>query len=343
VKATRKRIREITEGFLDKAITKPERWKHRGSVRASSLPICWRDVVLTKWSKATNQPREDWFLHNILYVEMGTAAHEVVQTYLGKRGMLYGSWECPDCGKTVINCHYPTDDNRPCMCGADYLYLEYTAVHPNKKIGVRGEFGHIDGIMPLGPGEGYIVVEFKTTAVSLVSKLKANGPYSYHIDQASAYYEFCEAGYVKVVKRSKSTAKNPRGRVLWTKRARLPEGGPQGILFIYIKRDNPRISQWVMFDRQPRRGVLKDIENNAPKVDEGSERGILPEGRCEKREDARDEWGTLCPWSHVCFGKDEKTLYRDAKELYVAYVKDRDSKKKKMRTTRRRKASKQET
>lgn len=299
---------------------------HRASVRASSLPICWRDYALTTWAKKGrgSVPREEWGLGNLLFVEIGTAVHRVAQAYLGRGKVLYGSWECVVCGKTWVNQVSPGN-----CCGKMPDYIEYTAVHPNKRIGYNGEFGHIDGILPLPHNLGYIVVEFKTTGIELAKGIRKNGPYEKHQRQASAYFEFCEAGLLKVIKRSNPKPKYPRGKVIWTRDAKMPPGGPVGILYVYIIRDKPRMHHWIPLLRPPVRGELERLERDSVKAQRNVDRGKLPRGVCKIRSDARDEWGSWCPWVAVCFADNPDVVRETAEKLYLEYARRQELKERK--------------
>lgn len=292
--------------------------EHRASIRASSLPICYRDVVLTEWAhKARGRlPTREWSAGSLLFVGIGTAVHAIVQAYLGRARLVYGSWECAHCKRRWLNQVSPGE-----CCGEMPEYVEYAIVHPNPEI---GEFGHVDSLFLLPHGLGYIVGEYKTTSEALAASLRKTGPYEKHMLQASSYFEFLEQGYAEVIKRGPSTPEEPRGRIEWRAPAVLPPGGPQGLCIVYIIRDKPRIQHWIPFFRQPVRGQLAELEDRVPKVKRYIRKGVLPTGACTTRADASDEFGTECPWATVCFGTE--SLKQDTVDnLYKQYKRNKNT------------------
>lgn len=288
------------------------REKHRAEFRASSGGICARDVAFTKWAKAAGiHPTGEWKLESLLYVAIGTAAHEVVQKYLGWKGIIYGSWECRYCGEVWLNQKSPGT-----CCGHLVDYIEYALVHPDKRIGINGEYGHCDGVIPLPWGHHFIIVEFKTAGLHIARARKKHGPTRSHEDQASVYGEMMNKGYVKVVKRGPPTADNHRGEIEWTEDAKLPPGRAVAILVIYIPRDSPKISKWIPLFRPIKKGVLRDVEKRVPKTMRQIRKGEVPPGRCQERSDARDEYGKWCPWTETCFSPDTDYL---AERMYRKY------------------------
>lgn len=237
----------------------------------------------------------------MMYVEMGTAAHKAVQQYLGYQGVLYGNWRCSLSGETWSNTKYP---GRCESCGATPEYVEYSLVHPDKSI---GEFGHCDGIVPLG--DGYAVLEIKTTSTKGLVYRKKEGPVPEHLLQASAYLELLDKGYAKVIFRGpRSNSKKPAEAVL--------PGKPKVILFVYIDRNSPEIRNWVVIPHKPTKGILKELERVAPVAESAISTGKLPKGVCSQKDDALSVYGEWCVWTDVCFGGNLKNV---AKKLWGEY------------------------
>lgn len=315
---TLKRVKRAVKSLLAEADSRGGglRRKLRGEFRASSHGACERKVALTRWaSEGRGAPSEEWRLESLFYVAMGNAVHETVQAFLGWKGITWGSWICRYCGHTKVNGKSPG-----LCCGHPMEYIEYSCVHPDKRVGVDGVYGHIDGIVPMPWGMHYIIIEYKTASLSVQKqRVSANQPYEYTIDQASVYGEFCNAGLVEVIHRGPPTANNHRGEILWRKPAKLPPGKCIGILVIYIPRDNPRMANWTMFFRRLRKGMLKDIETRILKAEKDIRKGRLPPGRCECRADAKDEFNKWCAWTETCFSTHTeeigKGLYDRAKKM----------------------------
>jgi len=243
---------------------------------------------------------------------MGTAAHATTQAFLGYKRVLWGSWECKHCGKRWLNQLGPG----VICCGDLPDYIEYSVIHPDKRIGVDGEYGHLDGIIPMPWGMDYVVIDFKTASIRIAEDKKKNGPAESHRMQTSVYGEFCNAGLARVRQRGLPTPDNFRGEILWEAEAVLPPGRCIGGTVIYIPRDSPRMKNWVVLTRPLLKGLKRDLERSVPKTRKKTRKGILPEPRCSCRQDARNEFWRWCPWTEVCFSPDPEAI---AKVLYRRY------------------------
>lgn len=280
---------------------------HRADFRASSgRGICPLDVALTTWAKkGDGAPEEDWKLASLFYVAIGTAVHSVVQNYLGYKRLLWGSWECPHCGKIWANQLGPGI----LCCGEMPEYVEYSLVHPDKSI---GEYGHCDGIVPLGIKD-YVVIEFKTISLAGKEDRSKYGPYDEHAEQASVYAEMFNKGYCSVIQRLPPAPGQRHGAVKWKKAAVLPPGKCVGILVVYIARDNPDPKNWVFLPRKITPGVLAHVEKVVPQARAAIKKGQTPEGTCKVRADALDEFGTWCPWVDTCFSRSRDKIIESIK------------------------------
>lgn len=298
-------LRKKVFGLFDELVNESQGIEvdHRAEVRASSLPICWRDIALTEWARrAGRMPTKKWHLGSELYTSIGTSAHESIQKFLGISGVLWGSWECHKCGKMYLNQKMPGT-----CCGEIPEYIEYSLVHPNPAI---GEFGHCDGLVILPFGLGYVVLEIKTTGESLASSRRVKGPADEHHMQGSVYHDMFKKGFARVRKRGPKTPENRRGEVIFDADAEMPPGKlRKAILFIYVRRDRPKPKFWIPLLVKPLKGTLKDIERDAPRTRKAIEKGKVPPGRCRKFLDARNpyNWKDICPWAKpVCFAPDPK-------------------------------------
>lgn len=136
--------------------------------RASRLPFCSRQLVLhARWPKDALPVRSERYDFGF-YTRIGNVLHELIQSFLGLSGILWGHWTC--CGVTVLFQEGTT--NCP-VCGKPRKYLEFE---------LDSELGaHVDGVSLVFNS----VFEFKTTGSATLEKLTA--PYPNHQAQASCY------------------------------------------------------------------------------------------------------------------------------------------------------------
>ena len=138
----------------------------------SGLPFCprafWLDRrtgPVAKLENAEGQCRMD----------QGTAIHAVVQRWLGKAGILFGDWVCPECS-FLIKDHLGLPSE---VCPDHKRELRYQ----ERRIDYQGLILKPDGI--LKPKERSILLEIKTT--SSYSYQGTKEPREKHVYQANAY------------------------------------------------------------------------------------------------------------------------------------------------------------
>lgn len=316
------RVQALVKGLFDGIDDEGLLRAHRADIRASSLPFCDMDVALTHWSKEGSgiQPKERWQIGNLLFVSIGTAVHEAMQAYFGYTGVLYGSWECRVCEKTWVNQMSPGK-----CCGQMTDYIEFSLVHTDPRFGRRGdgEFGHCDGIIPLPDGNGYLILEIKTTGESMVKVVRSKGAFPKHRAQASVYYDMFKEGYARVIHRGRPTPEHPEGKTIFDVPGIMPPGGPQGILFIYVLRDKPRMKYWTMLVHKPLKDTLKNLEKQIPRIlnDRTNPGDDLPSMKCKTKADATNEFGTTCPWRGICFSPSKESAVKDIRKTYLKHLK----------------------
>jgi hypothetical protein len=106
------------------------------------------------------------------YVTVGTAVHEVMQTYLAQSGRFLADYKCRECDRK-----YPLSHQHEC-CGFPTEYDEVA-------IDYKGIQGHIDGIFRDSKGF-YWIVDYKTTSLEGAPK-KQKEPGSAYARQVKAY------------------------------------------------------------------------------------------------------------------------------------------------------------
>ncbi len=139
------------------------------SLRPSQLPFCPARTFINAASQGALMTLD---FRGSFYTSVGTAVHEVLQTFLGKSGKFLADWRCRCCGKWKRLSH----DNECCD-----LEMEYHEV----TINYRGVVGHIDAIFRDKKGR-YWIVDFKTASTS-GAKTKRTSPGKVYIEQVETY------------------------------------------------------------------------------------------------------------------------------------------------------------
>lgn len=174
-------------------------------LRVSSFPYCALQHSYKRMTKHEKPPISNF--GSFYYTEVGTAAHEVIQDFLGRSGKMYGAWVCnqPKCkGKREFS-----RKNVCPLCGGRMRYVELTVK------AFRNVSGHLDGIWKSDEGE-YFVVDYKTSSVRVIMTQKTNPtlPYHHNVHQIKAYCALIELMFdIKI----------------------------SGWILMYVARDNPMI------------------------------------------------------------------------------------------------------
>jgi hypothetical protein len=288
---------------VTKALVEQESWKapYKVRIRPSSFPFCQTEYLFAMLDPIKASVG-DSFMGKI-FVNIGTATHEVMQTYLGRAGLLYGKWKCKKCYYTSsphLGTPYCGDrksewsrgedkegnpigpEEGPCCKGFAMRYVEFELVDP-----VSGLKGSCDGLI-LVAGRVYLL-EVKTKASSAVVRaLKEPDPP--HVAQAGTYAAMC----------------TPREWGL--------EQDIEGIAFCYVPRDYPNKMRFMYHDLAPE--ALTDFRVEYPAVKDMMRKGNLEDARaiCPDEKYARKM--RYCEFAGQCFRPDRtKFLKKKRREL----------------------------
>jgi hypothetical protein len=245
----------------------------------------------------------DSFMEKI-FVNMGSAAHHVLQTYLGRAGYLYGKWKCkkcyytssphlgtPYCGDRKSEWTRGTDlqgepigpEEGPCCKGFATRYEEFELVDPTS-----GLKGSCDGIL-LVAGR-YYLLEAKTKATSSIVK-RMTEPDPPHVAQAGTY---CAMATTKE----------------WGIDEELA-----GICFIYIPRDYPNKMRAIFHDVAPE--ALENYRKDFPEVKQLLKSGELEKakGVCPNMRYAQKM--RYCEFAAQCFRPDRSDYLKKKRKEYM--------------------------
>lgn len=139
------------------------------NLRPSQLPFCAGAYF---YKHAMRGIYQDMDYMGGFYTRVGSAVHEVVQTYMGPSGKLLADWHCRVCGKKRELTH----KNKCCGITMDYHEVS---------IDYAGIVGHIDAIFRDSKGD-YWILDFKTTSLKGAPS-KQKRPGASYIEQIEAY------------------------------------------------------------------------------------------------------------------------------------------------------------
>jgi hypothetical protein len=286
------------------ALLEHESWKapYKVRVRPSAMPFCQVEYLFAKLDPLDSSVG-DSFMEKI-FVNIGTATHEVLQTYLGRAGLLYGKWKCkkcyyissptlgtPYCGDKKLTWERGTDlqgepigpEEGPCNKGFATRYEEFTLVDP-----VSGLKGSCDGLI-LVAGRLYLL-EAKTKASSAIVK-KLTAPDPPHVHQASTY----------------AAMATPRE---WGLNQDI-----EGIAFVYIPRDYPNKMRVLFHDLDP--STLENFRQDFPGVKVLLKKGNLEDakGICPNQKYA--EKMRYCVFAAQCFRPDRAEFLKKKRKEYM--------------------------
>jgi hypothetical protein len=164
---------------------KPDRFFY---MRPSGFPYCGLRKLLTAQAKLTEGDTSE--LAGSYFTSVGTAAHTVFQSHIGRLGEMVGDWKCKHCGKFTKFTTF-----KLCECGHKPEYEELEIKYKNTVI------GHLDGLVRLkgrDPKTGkrrYMVVDYKTATGSKIEKGQKDStifPYAYNVQQIKRYVVLME-------------------------------------------------------------------------------------------------------------------------------------------------------
>ena len=289
---------------VPKMLLEYESWMHpyKVTVRPSALPFCPVQYLFAALDPI-NISAGDSFIERI-FAAIGETSHDVIQTYLGRAGVLYGCWKCkkcywesgyklgtPYCGDAKLEWTRGRDKEgqeigpeAPCNNGYATRYVEITVKDPE-----TGIIGHCDGLILIA-GHLYLL-EIKTKATSaIVRGLKE--PDHTHICQATMYAELA----------------TPKEWGL--------EQEVEGIAFCYVPRDWPNKMRFIFHDRDAT--SLQDTRRDVPKAAEILENGNIEDARAVCPDEKYARKVKYCEYAGQCFRPDRteflKKLWKKAQK-----------------------------
>ena len=282
---------------IPKMLTEYESWTapFRVQIRPSSLPYCQIQHLFAELD-SMKVSVGDSFMERI-YISMGSAAHDIAQTYLGRAGLLYGRWKCkkcyytsspvlgtPFCGEKRLEWARGVDregvpigpEKEPCNSGYATRYEEFEVLDP-----ISGLKGKTDGL--LFHASHLYLLEIKTkTSHEIVKALKV--PDDPHIAQATTYAEL-------------ATPKE------WGLDQEI-----EGIAFCYIPRDYPGRMKFLFHERDAT--TRQNVRKEAPQLLEILEKGNVQDARAVCPNAKYGARVKFCEYAFQCFRPDRTEFLR---------------------------------
>ena len=194
--ATNEDITNLLHRLMDEAEAevvdypaKPDRFFF---MRPSGFPYCGLRKLLTAPKQLLEGGTSD--LAGSYFTSVGTAAHTVFQSHIGRNKFIVGDWKCPDCGRFTKFHTF-----RVCECGGKPVYEELEVKYKNTVV------GHLDGLVKIVVGDKtlYLVIDYKTATTSKIAKARTDNtvfPYAYNVQQIKRYVVLLELCYgIKVM------------------------------------------------------------------------------------------------------------------------------------------------
>jgi hypothetical protein len=252
----------ILRDVQDLNVLKPHRMRFRPS---NARPCQWAVML----SRVVQADEADSFARDF-YTTIGKAAHEVVQRWLGRAGVLYGDYSCR-CGRTVRSQGEPAECPE---CGRpSWRYQEFDLVR-HDTTGLLAS-AKIDGLVrwPSMPADHYYLIDIKTCSLKSLPRADVGFTSEYHLhypDQTAVY------------------------RVL------LAQAGYQvdGTVFLMVPRDNPRKTTAIVVDQPDPGTTLDELVARWLAASLAGRTGDLTaiQRDCRGRLDRPD-----CPYHRVCW------------------------------------------
>jgi hypothetical protein len=291
------------------ALVEHKSWRapYKVRIRPSSFPFCQIEYLWAKFDPILADVGDSYM--GKIFVTLGSATHEVVQTYLGRVGLLYGHWKCkkcyytssphlgtPYCGDRLsdwsrgvaLNGEPIGPEDGPCNKGFATRYEEFELVDP-----VSGVKGKCDGLI-LVAGRLYLL-EVKTKPSSYIVKaLKEPDPP--HVAQAGTYASLC----------------TPREWGL--------DQDIEGIAFCYVPRDYPNKLRFMYHDLDPT--ALEDFRKEYPQVKEIIKTGNIEEARAICPNEKYASKVRYCEYASQCFRPDRTKFLKKKRKEYIKAKKE---------------------
>lgn len=174
---------EAEAEIVDHPIT-PERFFY---MRPSGFPYCGLRKLLT--APRILKEGQTSELAGGYFTSVGTAAHTVFQSHVGRNKFIVGDWKCKSCGKFTKFHTF-----RICKCGAKPEYEELEVKYRNTVV------GHLDGLVKMKMGDEwiYVVIDYKTATKTKIEKGRTDNsvfPYAYNVQQIKRYVVLLELCY----------------------------------------------------------------------------------------------------------------------------------------------------
>jgi hypothetical protein len=259
----------------------------------SSYPYCFLKHFREMCLNPPNGKNELPYSMDI-YVNIGTAVHEVVQTHLGYTGRILGDWTCPWCK------HKKEFSRKPkCpKCGELMTYEELGV-----RIGKR-TVGHVDGVMKTASGK-YVVIDYKTSSIKAMELYRRSGkgyPYHHNVEQIKSYCYYLSRIYGIEI---------------------------EGFLLVYLARDDAMTyfePVGVSLTEQDLADIGKEMKmwdkqfDQVVRITKLEEILVMVEHKpCKTRKDYEgryDDDFNPCPLADICLSKDKRLLNMELEILF---------------------------
>jgi len=181
----RKRVEHLHQALDDAEVeivdhvVKPDRFFF---LRPSGFPYCGLRKLMS--APDTLIEGQNSNLAGSYFTSVGTAAHTVFQSHIGRLGEVVGDWKCKHCGKFTKFTTF-----KKCDCGHKPEYEELEIEYKNTVV------GHLDGLVRLKERtpdgkRKYVVIDYKTATGAKIKKGLTDPtvfPYEYNVQQIKRY------------------------------------------------------------------------------------------------------------------------------------------------------------
>jgi len=289
---------------VSKTILEHESWTapYQVRIRPSAMPFCQVEYLFAKLDPIETSVG-DSFMERI-FVNIGSSVHDVLQTYLGRSGFLYGKWQCkkcywvsspvlgtPYCGNKRFQWERGLDlqgnpigpEKGPCEKGFATRYKEFKIKDP-----VSGLEGSCDGLLVVA-GRLYLLEVKTKPSSSSVKRMEEPDPP--HVHQAGTY----------------AAVATPREWGL--------DQDIEGIAFCYVPRDYPNRMRWIFHNLAPE--TLEAFRKDYPGVKNLLKRGNLEDAKAICPDQKYAEKMRFCPFASQCFRPDRADYLKKKRKEYI--------------------------
>lgn len=207
----------IKDAMENQTVDDFERPKRRLELHPSSFPYCGiRDLY--EFVQQAPAPMGQLTFASSYFTSVGTLVHELIQTFMGKGGRVWGHWKCSmhkhGCGYTALEEISPYHDCPVCGHGCVYEEIGFK-VNIDGEEAEAGEYvwldGHMDCLYEDSDGDFWIV-DYKTTLLMKANKHAKDGKTLAN----NSTYRAQQRAYVTLTHRrfGKSHGIKPKGWIL---------------------------------------------------------------------------------------------------------------------------------